>query len=100
MLAPSAERRLRDTPPTSEDRTCEFCESKACKSLFEAEEWMLDRVIAHDPNPHDVRDLLRTFAEPSGEICRQRLNTDPVSALAARMRPRVPAWPPREVPWQ
>jgi transposase len=37
-------------------------------SAYNAEEWLLDRLINHYPNPHDVRDLLRTFAELSGEI--------------------------------
>jgi hypothetical protein len=37
-------------------------------SAYNAEEWLLDRLINHYPNPHDVRDLLRSFAELSGEI--------------------------------
>ncbi len=37
-------------------------------SAYNAEEWLLDRLIAHYPNPHDVRDLLRSFAELSGQI--------------------------------
>ena len=37
-------------------------------SAYNAEEWMLDRLIGHYPNPHDVRDLLRSFAELSGQI--------------------------------
>ena len=37
-------------------------------SAYNAEEWMLDRLIRHYPNPHDARDLLRSFAELSGEI--------------------------------
>ncbi len=37
-------------------------------SAYNAEEWMLDRLIHHYPNPHDARDLLRSFAELSGEI--------------------------------
>lgn len=37
-------------------------------SAYNAEEWLLDRLIAHYPNPHDVRDLLRSFAELSGRI--------------------------------
>jgi transposase len=37
-------------------------------SAYNAEEWMLDRLVVHYPNPHDVRDLLRSFAELSGEI--------------------------------
>jgi transposase len=37
-------------------------------SAYNAEEWLLDRLIRHYPNAHDVRDLLRSFAELSGEI--------------------------------
>lgn len=37
-------------------------------SAYNAEEWLLDRLIRHYSNPHDVRDLLRAFAELSGEI--------------------------------
>ena len=37
-------------------------------SAYNAEEWLLDRLICHYPNPHDVRDLLRSFAELSGRI--------------------------------
>lgn len=31
-------------------------------------EWLLDRLVRHYSNPHDVRDLLRAFAQLSGEI--------------------------------
>lgn len=37
-------------------------------SAYNAEEWLLDRLVAHYSNHHDVRDLLRAFAELSGEI--------------------------------
>jgi transposase len=37
-------------------------------SAYNAEEWLLDRLINHYPNPHDARDLLRSFAELSGQI--------------------------------
>lgn len=37
-------------------------------SAYNAEEWLLDRLVVHYPNPHDVRDLLRSFAELSGKI--------------------------------
>jgi transposase len=37
-------------------------------SAYNAEEWLLDRLVAHYPNPHDVRDLLRSLAELSGHI--------------------------------
>ena len=35
---------------------------------YNAEEWLLDRLVPHYPNRHDVRDLLRSFAELSGHI--------------------------------
>ena len=35
---------------------------------YNAEEWLLERLVVHYPNPHDVRDLLRSFAELSGTI--------------------------------
>lgn len=37
-------------------------------SAYNAEDWLCDRLVAHYPNLHDVRDLLRSFAELSGEI--------------------------------
>jgi transposase len=37
-------------------------------SAYNAEEWLLDRLVIHYPHPNDVRDLLRSFAELSGEI--------------------------------
>jgi hypothetical protein len=37
-------------------------------TAYNAEEWLLDRLVEHYPNPHDVRDLLRSFAQLSGEI--------------------------------
>lgn len=37
-------------------------------SAYNAEEWMLDRLVMHYPNHNDVRDLLRSFAELSGTI--------------------------------
>jgi hypothetical protein len=37
-------------------------------SAYNAEEWLLDRLVHHYSNPDDVRDLLRSFAELSGEI--------------------------------
>jgi hypothetical protein len=35
---------------------------------YNAEEWLLDRLERHYPNPNYVRDLLRTLAELSGSI--------------------------------
>ena len=37
-------------------------------TAYNAEEWLLDRLIVHYPKPHEVRDLLRSFAELSGAI--------------------------------
>ena len=37
-------------------------------TAYNAEEWLLDRLVRHYPNPHDVRDLQRSFAQLSGEI--------------------------------
>ncbi|MGH7754280.1 MAG: putative transposase, partial [Gemmatimonadales bacterium] len=37
-------------------------------TAYNAEEWMLDRLGRHYPNPHDIRDLLRSFADLSGEM--------------------------------
>ena len=37
-------------------------------TAYNAEEWLLDLLVRHYPNRHDVRALLRSFAELSGEI--------------------------------
>jgi len=37
-------------------------------TAYNAEEWMLDRLVRHYPNPHDARALLRSFADLSGEL--------------------------------
>lgn len=37
-------------------------------TAYNAEEWLLELLVRHYPNPHDVRDLLRSFAELAGEI--------------------------------
>lgn len=37
-------------------------------TAYNAEEWLLDRLVRYYPEPHDIRDLLRSFAELSGEI--------------------------------
>jgi len=37
-------------------------------TAYNAEEWMLERLAPHYHNPHDIRQLLRSFAELSGEI--------------------------------
>jgi hypothetical protein len=37
-------------------------------TAYNAEEWLLDHLVRHYPNRNDVRDLLRSFAELSGQI--------------------------------
>lgn len=37
-------------------------------TAYNAEEWLLDHLIRHYPNRNDVRDLLRSFADLSGQI--------------------------------
>jgi hypothetical protein len=37
-------------------------------TAYNAEEWLLDYLVRHYPNGNDVRDLLRSFAELSGQI--------------------------------
>ncbi|MEO9049953.1 MAG: putative transposase [Candidatus Dormiibacterota bacterium] len=37
-------------------------------TAYNAEEWLLDRLIVHYPKPHEIRGLLRSFAQLSGEI--------------------------------
>jgi len=37
-------------------------------AAYNADDWLCDRLVVHYPNVHDVRDLLRSFAELSGEI--------------------------------
>jgi transposase len=37
-------------------------------TAYNAEEWTLDRLLPHYPNPHDIRALLRSFVELSGEM--------------------------------
>ena len=37
-------------------------------TAWNAEEWLLELLVRHYPNPHDVRALLRSCAELAGEI--------------------------------
>ena len=37
-------------------------------TAYNAEEWLLDLLVHHYPNPHDVRALLRSFTQLAGEI--------------------------------
>lgn len=64
-------------PLAQSGKTCEVLrlEHKAIVdrvkiAAYNAEEWMLDRLLRHYDNANDVRDLLRSFAESPGEIRR------------------------------
>jgi len=37
-------------------------------TAYNAEEWLLDRLLRHYSNPHDIRALLRAFVELPGEL--------------------------------
>ena len=37
-------------------------------TTYNAEEWLLELLVRHYPNSHDMRALLRSFAELAGEI--------------------------------
>jgi transposase len=37
-------------------------------TAYNAEEWLLDRLLPYYPKPHEIRGLLRSFAELSGQI--------------------------------
>jgi hypothetical protein len=37
-------------------------------TAYNAEEWLLDRLLRHYSNPRDIRALLRAFIELSGEL--------------------------------
>ncbi len=37
-------------------------------TAYNAEEWLLERLVHHYKNPHDVRALLRSFAQLGGEV--------------------------------
>ena len=54
-------------------------------SAYNAEEWLLDVLVRHYPNPHDVRDLLRAFAQLSGE-----LRTTPAGVVITLDAPDLP----------
>ena len=55
-------------------------------AAYNAEEWLLDRLVVHYPNPCDVRDLLRSFAELSGTI-----DTTPGGVVVSLDPPDTPA---------
>jgi hypothetical protein len=55
-------------------------------AAYNAEEWLLDRLVVHYPNHCDVRDLLRSFAELSGTI-----DTTPGGVVVSLDPPDTPA---------
>jgi len=67
-------------------------------SAYNAEEWLLDRLMAHYPNAHDARDLLRSFAELSGTVetdsQRVTVRLDPPDTPSHRRALRAPNLPP------
>ena len=54
-------------------------------TAYNAEEWLLELLVPHYPNPHDVRALLRSFAELAGEI-----RTTPTEVVITLDAPDVP----------
>jgi len=54
-------------------------------TVYNAEEWLLELLVQHYPNPHDVRALLRSFAELAGEI-----RTTPTGVVITLDAPDVP----------
>ncbi len=54
-------------------------------TAYNAEEWLLELLVQHYPNPHDVRALLRSFAELAGEI-----HTTPTEVVITLDAPDLP----------
>jgi len=54
-------------------------------TAYNAEEWLLELLVRHYPNPHDVRALLRSFAGLPGEI-----RTTPTGVVITLDAPDVP----------
>ena len=54
-------------------------------TTYNAEEWLLELLVQHYPNSHDVRALLRSFAELAGEI-----RTTPNQVIITLDAPDVP----------
>jgi transposase len=55
-------------------------------TAYNAEEWLLERLLPHYPHPEDIRGLLRFFAELSGEI-----RTTEEAVLVTLDPPDIPA---------
>jgi len=54
-------------------------------TAYNAEEWLLNLLVHHYPNPHDIRALLRSFAHLAGEI-----RTTPTSVIITLDAPDLP----------
>ncbi|MBC8446138.1 MAG: helix-turn-helix domain-containing protein [Chloroflexi bacterium] len=54
-------------------------------TAYNAEEWLLELLVQHYPNPHDVRALLRSFAGLAGEI-----RTTPTEVVITLDAPDLP----------
>ena len=54
-------------------------------TAYNAEEWLLELLARHYPNPHDVRALLRSFTELAGEI-----RTNPAGVVITLDTPDLP----------
>lgn len=54
-------------------------------TTYNAEEWLLELLVQHYPNSHDVRALLRSFAELAGEI-----RTTPTEVVITLDAPDLP----------
>jgi len=54
-------------------------------TAYNAEEWLLELLVQHYPDPHDMRALLRSFAELAGE-----LRTTPTEVVITLDAPDLP----------
>lgn len=54
-------------------------------TAYNAEEWLLELLVRHYPNPHDMRALLRSFAQLAGEI-----RTTPAGVVITLDAPDIP----------